>query len=179
MDFQTTRIENGMRVVTVDMPGVESVSAGIWAGVGSRFENTENSGISHFLEHMLFKGTRKRTAREIVCSIEGRGGYLNAFTQEESTCYYFRVAADGLSSAYAVLSDMVAGSSFPAKEVAREQGVIVEEIMMYKDQPSHVVHEMMTEAIWQGHPMGMPVAGTPESVCAMTRRDLVSFYKNH
>ncbi len=179
MDFKTTKIENGIRVVTVGMPGVESVSAGIWTGVGSRFENEENSGISHFLEHMLFKGTKKRTARDIVCSIEGRGGYLNAFTQEENTCYYFRVAADGLKGAYAVLSDMVTASSFPAKEVAREQGVIVEEIMMYRDQPSHVVYEMMTDAMWHGHPVGMPVAGTPESVRGTKRSDLVRFYKNH
>lgn len=179
MNFQISAIENGIRVVTVTLPGVESVSAGIWAGVGSRFESARNSGMSHFLEHMLFKGTRKRTARDIVCSIEGRGAYMNAFTQEESTCYYVRVASDGLAKAYEVLCDMVASSSFPADEVKREQGVIVEEIMMYRDQPSHVVHDMMTEGMWKGHPMGMSVAGTPETVRAVTRRDIVKFYHDY
>ncbi len=179
MDSQISTIGNGIRVVTIPMPGVESVSAGIWAGVGSRFESPENSGMSHFLEHMLFKGTRKRTARDIVCSIEGRGAYMNAFTQEESTCYYVRVASDGLAKAYEVLCDMVASSAFPVDEVKREQGVIVEEIMMYRDQPSHVVHDMMTEGMWKGHPLGMSVAGTTESVRAVSRRALVKFYRDH
>jgi len=179
MKFHVTQLENGMRVVSVAMPGVESVSAGIWTGVGSRYETRANSGISHFLEHMLFKGTRKRSARDIVCSIEGRGGYLNAFTQEESTCYYVRTASEGISEAYEVLSDMVAASCFPPEEVLREQGVIVEEIMMYRDQPHHVVHEMMTGALWRGHPMGMSVAGTPESVRGINRKTLVDFYRKH
>jgi predicted Zn-dependent peptidase len=179
MDFKVTTIENGIRVVTVDMPGVESVSAGIWVGVGSRHENTVNSGISHFLEHMLFKGTRKRSARDIVCSIEGRGGYMNAFTQEESTCYYVRVAADAFEASYEILCDMVTSSSFPAAEVKREQGVIVEEIMMYKDQPGHVVHDLMTEAMWYKHPMGMAVTGTPESVRGTSRKDLLGFFKDN
>ncbi len=179
MSFQITQIDNGIRVASVSMPGVESVSAGIWAGVGSRNETISVSGISHFLEHMLFKGTRKRSARDIVCAIEGRGGYMNAFTQEESTCYYIRVASDALAESYEVLSDMVARSCFPQEEVEREQGVIVEEIMMYRDQPQHVAHEMLTGAMWHGHPIGMPIAGTPKSVRSIDRKKLVDFYRRH
>ena len=179
MEFKITKIENGIRVVTVPMPGVESVSAGIWAGVGSRHEKEDISGISHFLEHMLFKGTKKRSARDIVCSVEGRGGYLNAFTQEESTCYYIRAAADGFEGSYEVLCDMAASSSFPPEEVLREQGVIVEEIMMYRDQPHHVASDLVTSALWHGHPMGMSIAGTPESVRGIGRKTLVDFYRKH
>lgn len=104
---------------------------------------------------------------------------MNAFTQEESTCYYIRVAADALAASYEVLSDMVARSRFPLEEVEREQGVIVEEIMMYRDQPQHVAHEMLTSAMWQGHPMGMPIAGTPKSVRNTDRKKLVEFYRKH
>jgi predicted Zn-dependent peptidase len=175
MDVRAGRLGNGVRVVTSAIPRVESVALGIWVGAGSRFERAEWGGISHFIEHLLFKGTRHRTARDISRAIEGRGGYLNAFTQEESTCYYARVACDRLGEALDVLTDMYLCPLFAGEDIAKERGVIVEEIMMYRDQPQHVVQELMTAALWRGHPLGRPVSGSPESLARVNRAALLDY----
>jgi len=175
MDARLTELPNGVRVVTSTIPRVESVTMGIWAGVGSRYEPRRLSGISHFLEHMLFKGTRRRSARDISRAIEGRGGYLNAFTQEESTCYYARVAYDQLSRTAEVLADMYLHPALAARELERERGVILEEIMMYRDQPQHVVHEMLGGAVWPDHPLGRPVIGYPEVIASVSHSDMKAY----
>jgi predicted Zn-dependent peptidase len=175
MNVERTKLANGMRVVTAAMPEVESVSVGVWVGVGGRYEEQALSGVSHFIEHLLFKGTKRRRARDISNAIEGRGGYLNAFTQEESTCFYARVAYDRLDGAMDVLADMYLNSLFAPKEVDKERGVVVEEIMMYRDQPQQVVQELLGAALWEDHPLGRPISGQPETLRAMTRADIVGF----
>lgn len=176
-DVQETVLSNGVRVVTSALSHVDSVTFGIWVGVGARYESNKMAGVSHFIEHLLFKGTKKRSARDISIAIEGRGGYLNAFTQEENTCFYARVAYDKLWGALGVLSDMYLNASLAQAEIEKERGVIVEEIMMYRDQPQHMVHEMLTDALWQGHPLGRPIIGFPKSLAGMKRKDIFEFRK--
>ncbi len=168
MDVRQSKLANGVRVITSSMPHVQSVALGIWVGVGSRHESPMLGGISHFTEHLLFKGTRTRSAKDISTAIEGRGGYLNAFTGEENTCYYARVGFDQLDNALDVLSDMYMRSRFGADDVEKERGVIVEEIMMYRDQPRHQVQELLMNGLWPGHALGRPIIGTPETLKRMT-----------
>ncbi|MCK5850251.1 MAG: insulinase family protein [Kiritimatiellae bacterium] len=175
MDVESTKLDNGVRVITASLPYMESVTLGMWTGVGSRYEQKKTAGASHFIEHLLFKGTEKRTAKDISQAIEGRGGYLNAFTQEENTCYYARVAHEQTWNALDVLTDMFLNSRFDSVEIEKERGVIIEEIMMYRDQPHHEVSDMLTNALWSDHPLGASILGTPESIQGMTRDTIVDF----
>ncbi len=175
MNVQLTRLQNGVRVITAAMPQVESVALGIWVGVGVRHEPIALPGVSHFVEHMLFKGTRRRSALDISRDIEGQGGYLNAFTQEESTCYYARVAFDQLPLALDVLGDMYLNSTFDRQEIERERDVIVDEILMYRDEPQHCVEEMLGQALWKGHPLGRSLSGEPEAVEQMSREAILDY----
>ncbi|MDR2462780.1 MAG: insulinase family protein [Verrucomicrobiales bacterium] len=161
------------------MPRVESVAVGLWFGVGSLMEPRGLHGGAHFLEHLLFKGTRKRNALEISRAIESRGGDLNAFTGEEMTCYYARLAADELELALEVLFDMLWSSTFPREEVERERGVILEELRMYEDQPASLVMERLNQALWPEYGIGRPITGTPESVAGMRRAGLMEFWRRH
>jgi predicted Zn-dependent peptidase len=170
-----TELPNGVRVVTSAVPHVQSVSLGIWIGVGSRHESKAMGGASHFLEHLMFKGTETRSALDITRAIEGKGGYLNAFTQEENTCYYARVGYDHLWSTLDVLGDMVLNPKLAAVDVDKERHVILEEMMMYHDQPQHLVHEMLEAAVWPKHPLGRAVIGTKSSVGGMSPEDLRRF----
>ncbi len=174
-----SRMDNGMRVVTATMPHVESVSIGIWVGAGGRCEPAVWSGASHFIEHMLFKGTKRRSARDISQTIEGRGGDINAFTQEENTCYYARVAADHTWEAMDVLTDMYLNARFAAADVAKERGVVVEEILMYRDQPHHQVEEILGELLWVDHPLGRPLTGSPETVKRLGCKELMAYKARH
>jgi len=175
MDVQESRLSSGVRLITSTLPRVQSVTFGIWVGVGARYETRNISGISHFIEHLLFKGTGKRSAKEISQEIEGYGGYLNAFTQEENTCYYARVASNRLWKALDVLTDMYNDPCFDPVEIKKERGVIIEEIMMYRDQPQQVVQEMLSEAIWQEHALGRPIIGTPETLAKMDKSVIKGF----
>ncbi len=170
-----TKLANGIRVVTSTLPHVQSVTVGIWVGVGSRHESKTMGGASHFLEHLLFKGTATRSPLDITRAIEGKGGYLNAFTQEESTCYYARVGYDHLWTTLDVLGDMVLNPKLAAVDVDKERQVILEEMMMYQDQPHHLVSEMLEAAVWPQHPLGRPVIGTEKSVRGMSDSDLRHF----
>ncbi|MEZ5299223.1 MAG: pitrilysin family protein [Verrucomicrobiales bacterium] len=143
--YQVTKLANGARIATAEMPHMESVSLGIWAEVGSRDESARLNGIAHFAEHMLFKGTARRTARKISLDIEGVGGSINAFTSEDHTCYYAKATADRLPRLADVLMDMYAASAFPAKEVRREREVIVEEIAMYRENPGQHVEDLLSQ----------------------------------
>src|SRR5471030_1640745 len=164
MIFTQERLKEGAQLAVAQMPHVESVSVGFWLGVGGRHESKRLNGIFHFLEHMMFKGTTKRTAREISEAIEGVGGYLNAFTGEEMTCYYARASATHLPKVVDVLTDMLLRSTFPAVEIERERGVIREEIRMYEDQPSSLAQDVATELLWQSNALGRPLAGTSENI---------------
>jgi len=170
-----TKLANGVRVVTSTLPHVESVTVGIWVGVGSRHESKTMGGASHFLEHLMFKGTASRSPLDITRAIEGKGGYLNAFTQEESTCYYARVGYDHLETTLDVLVDMVLNPKLDEADIDKERQVILEEMMMYQDQPHHLASEMLDGAVWPQHPLGRPIIGTEKSVGGMSQEDLRHF----
>ena len=172
-----TILPNGLRVATAEMPHMASVCVGLWAGVGSRHEPARLNGAAHFLEHLLFKGTRRRSARRISGEVEGVGGYLDAFTAEDHTCYYAKAEASRLGQLGDVLADLYTQSRLPAVEVERERGVIREEIQMYQDQPAQVAEELLAAAVFPRHALGRPLAGTLPSVSAMKRDDLVTFWQ--
>src|SRR5690606_38289219 len=164
-----TTLPGGLRVVTETMPTVRSVAVGMWVGIGSRDEAPEHMGATHFLEHLLFKGTPTRDAMEISASIEGIGGEINAFTAKEYTCYYARVLDEDLPIAVDVLADLVTSSIVDAEDVEAERGVILEEIAMHEDDPSDVVHEQFAAALYGDSPIGRPILGTAESIEALDR----------
>ncbi|MDD2456828.1 MAG: pitrilysin family protein [Kiritimatiellae bacterium] len=175
-NVNVTVLENGAKVVSAAEGDAESVAVGIWVGVGGRHERARQSGVSHFLEHMLFKGTGKRSALDISRAIEGRGGYLNAFTQEESTCYYARLPYEFLTQAFDVLSDMYLNAALKPEDVERERDVIIEEIKMYQDLPQHVVQEKMQEGMFRAHSLGVPLSGAPKTLARMDH-DFLARYK--
>ena len=148
--FKITQLPSGVRVATAEMPHMESVSVGVWVGVGGRYEPARWSGIAHFIEHLLFKGTPRRSAKEISQAVEGIGGYLNAFTGEETTCYYAKASHRHLDTLLDVLTDMYRHPKFAVADIDKERGVIKEELLMYRDQPDHYVHELLTETLWPG-----------------------------
>ena len=170
-------LPGGLRVVTEPMPGVRSAALGIWVGVGSRDEGPSLAGASHFLEHLLFKGTRRRSALEISVELEAVGGELNAFTTKEYTCYHARVLDDDLPLAVDVLSDMVAGSRLAPGDVEAERGVILEEIAMHDDDPDDAVHTSFEGLLWSQSRLGRPVIGSTESVKALTRTQIARYYR--
>jgi predicted Zn-dependent peptidase len=167
-----TVLGNGLTVVTEPMQGVRSVAIGVWVPAGSRHELPEQQGISHFVEHLMFKGTARRSAREIAEVMDQVGGQLNAFTSKEYTCYHARVLDNHLGLAVDVLSDMLLGSLHRDEDVQREKGVILEEIGMYEDTPDELVHDMFAQALWGGHPLGRPVIGSPATVQAINQASL-------
>ena len=177
--YQTTQLDNGLRVVTKSMAQRASVSVGIWVGVGSRFEPARLNGVCHFIEHMLFKGTLRRSPRQISQAVEGIGGYLNAFTSEDHTCYYSKARHDRLPELLNVLMDMLLNSTFPVGEIRKERSVIKEEILMYLDQPHQHVQELLNEVLWPDHPLGRNIVGTDHTLDRMSRRHLVDFLQNN
>ncbi|MFA6078384.1 MAG: pitrilysin family protein [Candidatus Omnitrophota bacterium] len=168
-------LENGLKVVSRPMSHMESVSLGIWIRAGGRYEDKTNSGISHLLEHLLFKGTKKRDVRKIKEEIEGRGGSFNGFTSEEFTCYLVKLLAKDADLGIDILSDMVLNPRLDEEEIEKEKNVIIEEINMYKDMPAQHVHEILAEIMWPGQPLGLPLAGTVESVKSLSRKDIVAY----
>ena len=173
--YQKTILPNGVRIVTEEIPHVRSLSLGFWIETGSRDEFPVNNGISHFIEHMVFKGTKKRSIKEIAQSIESVGGYLNAFTSKEHTCYYARVLDEHLELATDVLSDMVFQPTFPEKEFEKERNVILEELKQAEDDPDDIIQDYFEKAIFKTHPLGMPVIGTAKSIASFKRKDLVQY----
>lgn len=175
--YQITRLSNGLTVATAEMPHMASVSLGVWVGVGGRHEPAALNGVSHFIEHMLFKGTRRRSARQISEAVEGVGGYLNAFTGEESTCFYSKARADRFAELLDVLMDMFLHSTFLPAEVEKERGVIKEELAMYHDQPQQLVQETLNQVLWPDHPLGRPLTGTETSLDGLDRAALVGYLR--
>ncbi|MDG4829682.1 pitrilysin family protein [Solwaraspora sp. WMMD1047] len=172
-----TVLPSGLRVLTEAIPAMRSVSFGIWVGVGSRDETGPLSGVSHFLEHLLFKGTSRRTALQISAEIEAVGGETNAFTTKEYTCYYARVLDQDLPLAIDVMCDLVADSQLAEADVETERGVILEEIAMHDDEPGDEVHDLFTRAVYGDHPLGRLISGTEETISPMTRRQINGFYR--
>ena len=173
--FKITQLPSGVRVATAEMAHMESVSVGLWVGIGGRYEPARLSGIAHFIEHILFKGTRRRSAKQISQTVEGIGGYLNAFTGDETTCYYAKASHRHLDTLLDVLADMYLYPKFAAADIDKERGVIKEELLMYRDQPDHYVHELLTETLWPEHPLGRTLTGTPQTLDAMDRATTLDF----
>ena len=176
-DIEMTTLANGVRVITETMPHVRSVSVGIWIATGSRRETSEQNGISHFIEHMLFKGTTRRSAEEIARSVDSIGGNLYAFTAKELVCFNTKVLDQHLSLAFDVLADLVLHPMFREEDIEKEKGVILEEIKMEADSPDYLVHEIFSANFWKGHPLGMPILGTRETVRRLDRQTVKSYYR--
>lgn len=174
-----TTLPGGLRVVTETLPTVRSVTFGIWARVGSRDETPALGGATHYLEHLLFKGTGRRSALDISAALDAVGGEMNAFTTKEYTCYYARVLDRDVPLAVDVLCDMLTGSVIDAAEVEAERGVILEEIAMTEDDPDDCVHDLFTRTMLGDSPLGRPVLGTVETVEGLTRDRVARFYKKH
>ncbi len=172
-------LANNVRVLLHHMPHMESAAVGVWVGIGSRNEDKKLCGISHFLEHMIFKGTPTRSTKRIKEEIEGRGGSLNGFTSEEATCYLAKVSGGDIEIALNVLSDMVLHAEISERELERERSVVMQEIKMYRDLPNHHVHDILSGLMWQDHPLGRPIAGSVESVASITRQDIVNYKRNN
>ncbi|HVQ95248.1 MAG TPA: pitrilysin family protein, partial [Mycobacteriales bacterium] len=170
-------LQNGLRVVTETMPGMRSAAFGVWVGVGSRDETPALAGASHFLEHLLFKGTRQRSGLEISAAMDAVGGELNAFTSKEHTCYYAHVLAEDLPLAADLVCDVVTSATLGAEDVESERGVILEEIAMRDDDPSDAVHDVFGEALFGDTALGRPVVGTVESIESMRRDQIAGYYK--
>jgi len=168
-------LENGLWVATAEMPWVFSVCVSIWVGVGSRYESADINGATHFIEHMLFKGTKKRSAHKISCEIEELGGHINAWTSEENTCFHAIASANHFPHLLDVLVDMFHFSKFAKADVDKEREVIKDEIAMYRDQPQQYIEDLLNEALWNHHPLGRPITGTEESVDKLTRDLLLDF----
>ncbi|MBI5485351.1 MAG: insulinase family protein [Deltaproteobacteria bacterium] len=170
----TTRLNNGVRVVTQHIKHMHTVTTGIWVANGTRHESPENNGVAHFIEHMLFKGTERRNARQITREIDSMGGILNAFTGHEYVCYYAKVLADFMPRAVDLLADIFLHSTFPADEIERERKVILQEIKMRDDSPEEFIHDRFHQNYWQGQLLGMPVLGTMDTVGNLSRDAIIS-----
>ena len=179
MFYDRTVLDNGITVISESIPTVRSVALGIWVAAGSRDENPDEAGISHFLEHMMFKGTSTRSARDISESFDRLGAEVNAFTSEEATCYYSRVIDRHADEAFGVLADMVVDSSFDEEASTSEREVVLEEISRTEDTPDHKVDDLFSRTIWPEHPIGRPVLGERETVGAFVPAQLRSYTSRH
>ncbi len=168
-------LSNGVRVAMEELPHLRSVSVGIWVGAGCYAENEKNNGISHFIEHMLFKGTKKRTAMEIANCIDALGGQLNAFTAKECTCYYVNILNEHYGVAIDLICDMLLDSKLDKEDIRREQGVVCEEISMVEDTPDDLCHEMLIKAYYGDHPLGKSILGSQETVRSITSADMRAY----
>ncbi|MFZ5633928.1 MAG: M16 family metallopeptidase [Bacillota bacterium] len=168
-------LSNGIDLLTEDIPHVRSLAVGVWVNVGSRDESDQVAGISHFIEHMMFKGTGKRTAKQIAEALDAVGGQLNAFTTKEYTCYYARVLDEHFELALDVLSDMLFNSKLAVPDIDRERNVILEEIKMYEDTPDELVHDVFANTIWQMHPLGRPIIGHADVIKGMGRDSILDY----
>lgn len=177
--YRLTTLPNGLRVATAAMPHMASVSVGLFVGMGSRHEPASLNGVCHFIEHMLFKGTRRRSARAISEEVEGVGGYLNAYTSEENTCFHARVHHQHFRAVLDVLLDMFLNSRFAPADIAKERDVIKEEIAMYRDQPAQHVQEVLNATIWPNHPLGRSITGTVRGLNGIRRTELVGFLQEN
>ena len=172
-------LSNGLRVVAEYIPHFPSVSVGLWIGAGSMYETKEESGLSHFVEHMLFKSTENRTTREIAVEMDALGGQVNAFTSKECTCYYAKVIAEHLERAMSLLSDLLLHAKMDEEEFEKERGVILEEIAMGEDTPEDLVYDLLAEAYFGEHPLARPILGTHDQIASVSRQALIDFRKKH
>jgi predicted Zn-dependent peptidase len=177
-EIETTTLPNGVRVLSETMPHVRSVSVGLWVGIGSRRESPEQNGLSHFIEHMVFKGTSKRSAEDIARSVDSIGGNLDAFTSKELVCFNTKVLDEHLALSFDVLSDLVLNPLFREEDMVKEKGVILEELKMDEDSPDYLVHEIFSSNFWKDHPLGKPILGTRDTVKRFDRAMMEGYYRD-
>jgi predicted Zn-dependent peptidase len=177
--YRKTNLENGTVIVTESVPDVRSVTLGFWIGVGSRNETADENGISHFIEHLLFKGTANRTAKEISETFDTLGAEFNAFTSKEFTCYYTRMLDEHLPIGVEVLSDIMQNSLLAEEHINFERQVVLEEIAMYEDTPDELIHDLFTSALWEKHPLGQQVLGTRATVGAFDRAKIEEYWRRN
>jgi len=173
--YNKTVLPNGIRIISENIPHVQSFSLGFWFDVGSRDENKKNNGITHFIEHMLFKGTKKRSPRRIAEEIESYGGYLNAFTSKENTCYYGRGLISSLPRTFDVISDMIQNSAFKSAEIKKETGIVIDELDDINDNPEELIFDKFEEILFAGNSLSMPIIGTEKNIRGFSQKDLFSF----
>src|SRR5690349_21499158 len=176
-NIRRQKLPNGLTIITEQMQHIRSASIGVWLQTGSRDEDAQWNGISHFIEHMVFKGTKNRTAEEIARQVDSIGGNMDAFTAKECICFDVKVLDEHLPTAIDILSDLVLNPVFAAEEIKRERGVIIEEIKMDEDNPDYLVHEIFTQNFWKDHPLGKPILGTKDTVKRFERDPVLDFYR--
>jgi predicted Zn-dependent peptidase len=173
-----TILENGIRVISEEIEHVHSISIGVWVACGSRHEDQETNGAAHFIEHMLFKGTERRSAFDIAAAIDSVGGVMNAFTSKELTSFYIKIPDYHLALAIDLLADIFKHSRFDSQEIEKEKSVIIQEIHMLEDSPDDYIHDFFEAQYWNGHCLGLPILGTKEGVRNFTRDGLLQFFDN-
>ncbi len=176
-DVRKTTLPNGLRAVTEYMPHVRSVAVGVWVDAGSRHEKPEDGGISHFVEHMVFKGTETRSAEDIACSVDAIGGHLDAFTTKETVAFTAKVLDEHLPTALDVVSDLVLHPVFREDDIEKEKGVVLEELKMDEDNPDYLLHETFSRGFWEGHSLARPIIGNTETINGFRREQLRSFFE--
>ena len=177
--YRKDTLSNGIRVVSETMPKSRSMSIGVWVKVGSRHEAPQIGGVSHFIEHLFFKGTEKRTAKDIAIEIDALGGEMNAFTSQETTTYYVKVLDEHLPTAIDILADILISSKFDPREMDKERKVILEEIKGVEDTPDDFIHEFLTNTVWTDNSLGRPILGTKETIKALTHKDIIAYIENY
>ncbi|KAA3636323.1 MAG: insulinase family protein, partial [Calditrichaeota bacterium] len=179
LGYKKTVLKNGLRVVTEHIPSVRSITLGVWIDVGSRNESLEENGISHLIEHMMFKGTKRRNSKEIAASLESIGGSLNAFTSREQTCYLARILDEHLDEAVDVLSDITCNATITPNNLLKEKKVVCEEIQESQETPSDMIHDIFSTTYWGKHPLGRPILGEMDNIKAMPRKKIVNYIKQN
>lgn len=179
MAYDLITLDNGLRIVGERMSGIHTVAVGVFVRTGAVNESAEENGYSHFVEHMVFKGTKEKDAAALADEMDRLGGATNAFTSKESTCFYTKVMDEHLERGIELLADLVLHPDFPAEDLEREKGVVIEEIAMCEDSPEDLVHEVLNDAQYEGHPLGQPILGTEELIRGITREKLFAFMKKH
>ena len=177
--YRKDTLSNGVRVVSETLPKSRSVSIGVWVKVGSRHEPKELGGISHFIEHLFFKGTERRSAKDIAIEMDSLGGEMNAFTSQETTTYYVKVLDEHLPRAVDLLADILISSQFNPSEMEKERKVILEEIKGVEDTPDDYIHELFTSTVWPDHPLGRPILGTRETIRSLTHKDIITYIEHY
>lgn len=177
--FRKTRLDNGATLLVERVPGFQSLSVGVWVSAGTRHEAADESGISHFLEHMMFKGTERRSALDIAQAIDRVGGEFNAFTSREYTCFHILLLSRDLKLAVDIMTDVLLNSKFDADEIERERKVILQEIAMIEDNPEELIHDLFFEQAFGKHPLGKPILGDPETIKRLDRTTIVSYFRRH
>ena len=177
--YRKSTLDNGLRIVSESIPYMSSVSLGIFVGTGSRSEVPQEQGVSHFIEHLMFKGTQKRSARDIAEMVDDVGGQLNAATDRENTCYYIKVLPEHLGLGMDILSDMLLHSKFAESDVEKERQVVLEEISLYEDSPDELIHDLHMNSLWPGHALGRNILGTRDTIGGMSRQTIVDYTMRH